>query len=184
MSTAILPTPELLFFADLRVSGATPQEVGATVHGRRRLIPITGGEAVGEGWRARWAGNWQSCRTVRWSNRAAPRHCWPSLGMPIRAACWPPIRPAGRCPRYACHVLRTDGGDLNNVQNTAVRSGPPELMARLARGEVVPPEQIYFRCFPRFETAAPSLAWISERLFVGTGARHPDSVQMRFFELK
>jgi Protein of unknown function (DUF3237) len=34
-----------------------------------------------------------------------------------------------------------------------------------------------------FETVSPSLQWITERLFVGTGARHPDSVVMRFFEL-
>ena len=157
MSTAILPTPELLFFADLRVSVATPQEVGATVHGRRRLIPITGGEAVGEGWRARVLPGGADFQLIVNGTLAE---------------------------LDARYVLETDGGDLIYVQNTAVRRGPPELLARLARGEVVPPEQIYFRCFPRFETAAPSLAWISERLFVGTGARHPDSVQMRFFELK
>lgn len=33
------------------------------------------------------------------------------------------------------------------------------------------------------ETASRALAWINERLFFGTGARHPDRVQMRFHEL-
>jgi hypothetical protein len=56
-------------------------------------------------------------------------------------------------------------------------------MAKLIKGEVVSPESVYFRCTPRFETASPALSWISERLFIGTGARHPDRVVMRFFEV-
>ena len=65
-----------------------------------------------------------------------------------------------------------------------MRSGPPEQMAKLLRGEPVEPGQIYFRCSPSFETASPSLRWISERMLVGTGARHPDKVVMRFFLLE
>ena len=83
----------------------------------------------------------------------------------------------------ARYVLETDGGDLIYVQNRAIRSGPPELIARLVRGEAVDPAQIYFRCSPSFETASASLAWMAERMFVGTGARYPDAVAMRFFEL-
>jgi len=80
-------------------------------------------------------------------------------------------------------MLELDGGDLVFVTNRAVRSGPPELMARLVRGEPVDPAQIYFRCCPSFETVSPALRWIGERMFVGTGARHPEQVEMRFFEL-
>jgi hypothetical protein len=69
------------------------------------------------------------------------------------------------------------------VQNHAIRTASPEVMAKLIKGEVVNPESVYFRCTPRFETAAPALSWISERLFIGTGARHPDRVVMRFFEV-
>jgi hypothetical protein len=83
----------------------------------------------------------------------------------------------------ARYVLETDGGDLIYVQNRAIRTASPEVMAQLFRGEVVEPESVYFRCSPSFETASPSLAWISERLFIGTGARHPDEVVMRFFEV-
>ena len=53
----------------------------------------------------------------------------------------------------------------------------------IKRGEEVDPSQIYFRCSPRFETASPALRWISERMFTGTGARFPDAVAMRFWEL-
>jgi hypothetical protein len=64
-----------------------------------------------------------------------------------------------------------------------VRVAAPETMAALMRGEVVDPRQVYFRCSPQFETASPALGWISERLFIGTGARQPDRVLMRFFEV-
>jgi len=80
-------------------------------------------------------------------------------------------------------VIETDGGDLIYVQNRAVRTAAPEVMARLIRGEPVDPAEVYFRCSPSFETASASLGWISERLFIGTGARQPDRVVMRFFEV-
>jgi hypothetical protein len=154
-----LPTlaePRLKFFADLRVEVGAPQQVGQTVHGLRRLIPINGGTATGDGWSARvlpGGADFQLIVNDRLSELDA---------------------------RY---VLETDAGDFIYVQNRAVRSGPPELIARLVRGEPVDPAQIYFRCSPSFETAAPALSWMGERMFVGTGARYPDAVVIRFFEL-
>ena len=152
-----LPEPKFQFFADLRVQVGAPQEVGHTAHGLRRLIPIVGGTATGDGWSARvlpGGADFQLIVNDRLSELDA---------------------------RY---VLETDGGDLIYVQNRAVRSGPAELIARLVRGEPVDPAQVYFRCSPSFETASMALGWITERMFVGTGARYPDAVAMRFFELR
>ena len=84
----------------------------------------------------------------------------------------------------ARYVLETDAGDMIYVQNHAVRTASVEVMARLIRGEPVSPDSVYFRCTPRFETASTSLSWISQRLFIGTGARHPDRVVMTFFEVR
>jgi hypothetical protein len=153
---AILPTPPLNFFADLSVEVDKPQEVGLVARGRRRLIPILGGEAVGDGWRARVLPGGADFQLVVSETLAE---------------------------LDARYVLETDAGDLIYVQNRAIRSGPPELMARLVRGEPVDPALIYFRCSPSFETTSAALGWINERMFVGTGARHPDKVVMRFFEL-
>ncbi len=50
---SLLPTPELKFFADLSVQVDKPIEVGQTLHGKRRVIPILGGSATGNGWTAR-----------------------------------------------------------------------------------------------------------------------------------
>ena len=69
------------------------------------------------------------------------------------------------------------------MHNDALRTAAPEVMARLVRGEPVDPAQVYFRCVPRFEAAAPKLAWMMERVFLGTGLRRPQDVVMRFFEV-
>src|SRR6201999_4261482 len=80
----------------------------------------------------------------------------------------------------ARYVLETDAGDRIYVQNDALRCAAPEVTARLLRGEPVDPADVYFRCVPRLETASPALAWIGERVFVGTGLRRPSEVVMRF----
>ncbi|MEY4345013.1 MAG: hypothetical protein RL032_845 [Pseudomonadota bacterium] len=151
-----IPSPGLQWFADFSVQVAAPLEVGKTVHGVRRLIPILGGTAQGNGWSA----------------RVMPGGADFQLLLNDRLA-----------ELDARYVLEADGGDLIYVHNRAVRSAPPEVMARLVRGEIVDPQLVYFRCSPSFETASVSLAWISERLFVGTGVRHPDRVAMQFFEV-
>jgi hypothetical protein len=151
-----LPTPQLNFFADLSVQVDKPQEVGQTLHGVRRLIPILGGQVQGDGWTARVLPGGADFQLIV-NDRMAELD--------------------------ARYVIETDGGDLIYVQNRAVRTAAPEVMARLVRGEVVDPQLVYFRCSPSFETASKALGWISERLFIGTGARHPDRVVMRFFEV-
>lgn len=151
-----LPVPELRFFADLSVHVDKPQEVGQTHHGVRRLIPILGGQVQGHGWTARVLSGGADFQLIV-NERMAELD--------------------------ARYVIETDGGDLIYVQNRAVRTAAPEVMARLVRGEPVDAASVYFRCSPSFETASASLGWITERLFVGTGARHPDRVVMRFFEL-
>lgn len=151
----LLP-PELQFFADLSVHVDQPQEVGRTARGVRRLIPILGGEATGHGWRARILPGGADFQLLVSDTLAE---------------------------LDARYVLETDAGDLVYVRNRAVRSGPAPLMAKLVRGEPVDPALIYFRCSPTFETASAALGWIGERMFVGAGARHPERVVMRFWQL-
>lgn len=155
MSTA-LPTPGLEFFADLSVQVERPQEVGHVPAGLRRMVPILGGEVRGAGWSGRVLAGGADFQMV--------------LGETV----------AHLDARY---IIETDGGDRIFVQNRAVRAAPPEVTARLLRGEPVDPSQVYFRCSPSFETASRALGWINERIFVGTGARHPDQVVLRYFTL-
>lgn len=146
-----LPPPELQFFADLTVRVTAPQEVGVTPGGNRRVIPIAGGEVQGQGWTA----------------RVLPG------GADFQLIVGPTM--ARLDARY---VLETDAGDLIFVQNSALRVASAEVTAKLLRGEPVDPALVYFRCVPSFETASPALAWINERIFVGSGIRLPEEVRI------
>jgi hypothetical protein len=151
-----LAAPALLQFADLSVQVAAPIEVGAVGHGTRRVIPIVGG----------------TCTARDWAAKVMPGGADFQLIVSERMA-----------RLEARYVLETDAGDRIYVHNDAVRTAAPEVMARLVRGEPVDPADVYFRCAPRFEANAPSLAWMMERVFLGTGLRRPNDVVMRFFEV-
>jgi len=153
-----LAAPVLRPSVDLWVDVDAPIEVGRIGVTTRRVVPIKGGRAVDI------AGKWRA--------RVLPG-----------GADFQSIAVDGCASLQARYVLETDGGDRIYVENNAIRTGPPELIARLLRGEPVDPAAIYFRSTPRFEVAAPALRWMSERLFVGTGSRHPNQVVLRFFEV-
>jgi hypothetical protein len=151
-----LDAPGLAHFAHLTVRVAAPIEVGDVGHGQRRIIPILGGSCVAKEWTARV----------------------------LEAGADFQLIVTATCARLeARYVLETDAGDRIFVQNDAVRSATPEVMAQLIRGQPVDPGLVYFRCVPRFEVSSPALAWMRERLFVGTGLRRPEQVEMRFFEV-
>lgn len=151
-----LAPPTLAHFADLRVEVGQPEVLSRGPRGMRRLVPIIGGEARGQGWSARVLPGGTDFQLIV-SDTLSELDA-----------------------RYG---LETDAGDLIYVQNHALRSAPAEVMAALLRGEPVDPAQVYFRCQPRFETASKALGWITDRMFVGVGVRHPAEVVMRFFSL-
>ena len=93
------------------------------------------------------------------------------------------IRPDGYTMLDARYLVRLDDGAMIYIVNTGVRFGPPDIMARIVRGEPVDPAQVYFRTTPRFETASPSYQWLTRPLFLATGARHPDRVEITIFEV-
>jgi hypothetical protein len=155
-AAAALAAPALRHFADMSVQVTTPIEVGAVGHGLRRVIAIAGG----------------TCTTRDWTARILPGGADFQLVVNERMA-----------RLEARYVLETESGERIYVHNDAIRTAPVEVMARLVRGEPVDPGQVYFRCTPRFETAAPSLAWIMERMFLGSGLRRQNEVVMKFYEV-
>jgi len=132
------------------------QEIGDTPQGMRRIIPITGGRAVGP----------------LLNGRILPG-----------GADFQLIRTPAHTDIQARYVIETDEGEQVYVENTGIRTGSPEDIARLVQGQPVDPARIYFRSYPRFETASPRLQWLNTHLFVGTGARYPDRVELQFFKL-
>ncbi|SEB14930.1 DUF3237 domain-containing protein [Marinobacterium iners] len=143
-------------FASLKITVDDPLEVGVTQAGVRRVIPITGGEVVGNGWRGQVLSGGADFQLI-----VSPR----------------------MAELDARYVLETESGDRIYVVNRAIRVAEPEVTRKLMRGEPVDPDLIYFRCTPRFETESESFKWITESLFIGTGVRNPDSVELHFYRV-
>ncbi|MBV8868026.1 MAG: DUF3237 domain-containing protein [Acetobacteraceae bacterium] len=148
------PQPE--FVAEVQAEVAAPIIIGASAAGERRIVPIIGGRVSGP----------------RLEGEILPG-----------GADFQLIRPDGVAEIEARYALRLNDGALVHVVNRGLRHAAPEDVERLLRGEAVPPERVYFRTAPCFETAAPAHAWLRRRLFVGLGERQPAAVIVRIFAL-
>lgn len=150
------PAPALTHLADVAIRVAAPIAIGETANGLRRVVPIIGGRISG------------------------PR----LIGEILPAgADYQVIRPDGYTTLDARYAARLDDGAMIYIVNLGIRFGPPEVMERITRGEIVDPDLVYFRTTPRFETAAPAWAWLTRPLFVASGARYPDRVEISVFEV-
>ncbi len=125
------------------------QEIGNLSAGRRRVVPIAGGTLEGPRLRA----------------QIIPG-----------GADWQLITPTGSAIIEARYTVRADDGELILVHSRGFRSGPPEVLARLAAGERVDPAEYYFRTLYTLEAGAAAHAWMNERLFVAIAERQPSGV--------
>ena len=136
---------------------ATPQELGETPHGRRRVIAITGGSFRGE----------------RLAGRVLPG-----------GADWQLIRADGVAELDARYTLETVDRSLIYVRNFGYRHGPADVMRRLMAGDPVDPSLYYMRTTPRFETGAERYRWLNGLICVASGARRAAAVELEVFEVR
>jgi len=120
----------------------------------RRFIPITGGRFSGE------------IEGTILPGGGDWQHVWPD-----------------RLELSAHYILKTTAGALIEVRSEGLRSGSPEVLARLGRGEVLDPSEYYFRTAIRMTTGAPELAHLNGMLGVAMGARMPFGVTLRVFKV-
>jgi hypothetical protein len=80
-------------------------------------------------------------------------------------------------------VLELDDGETLLVQYRGVRHGPPDVMAKIARGEDVPPSSYYLRTGLIFETASRKYDWMNRIVGVGVGRREPGAAVYDVFEV-
>ena len=146
--------PRLAHIADLFVDVAAPIVIGETAAGLRRIVPIIGGRVTGR---------------IEGSIEAG-------------GADFQILRTDGVTELEARYSILTASGARIYVVNRGIRTGPKHVMDALARGETVDPKDIYFRATPGFETGAPEYKWLTQRLFVTTGVRRPDRVELRLYE--
>jgi hypothetical protein len=96
---------------------------------------------------------------------------------------WQIVRPDGAADIRARYTIRCENGGLVLVSSEGLRHGPPEVLAQLARGEMVDPALYYFRTLMRFETSDPALDWMNRVLAIAHGARLPNAVELQVFEV-
>lgn len=151
------PTPELEYLTRITVRVDAPLLVGIVPLGERRIINITGGHFNGP----------------KLSGAVLPG-----------GADWQLVRRDGAAILEAHYTLRTDDGALIYVHNRGIRHGPPDVLARIAQGELVDPTLYYFRATPTFETGSATYHWLNNLVAVCSGARTQDAVILDFYTVQ
>jgi hypothetical protein len=138
-----------------RIELGTPEIVGPTPTGLRRVIPIVGGAFEG------------------------PRLAGTIAG----GADWQYQRPDGATIVSARYLLRTDDQVLIQIDNSGIRQGSPDVLERLANAEAVNPKDYYFRTRPEFFAPCGRYDWLNLHVFVATAARHASSVALEVYRV-
>ena len=163
-----LDAPALEHFCDLQVFVTPPIEAGLVSglnsRGKRRIIPITGGTLTGS-----------VANHPTLEGRVLPGGA--DFQIVVSDTC------ADLDARYMIALDGEYAGEHIFVMNRALRRGSAEDIAKLVRGEAVDPSRIYFRCAPTFVVSTPRLQWMTESLFIGSGARSTDSVHISLYRL-
>jgi hypothetical protein len=90
---------------------------------------------------------------------------------------WQILQPDGTAIVEARYTLRERrAGELILVVSRGVRTGPPEVLDALRRGELRDPEEYYFRTAVTLEAGPGDYEWLNRALFVAVAARGPSSV--------
>jgi hypothetical protein len=131
--------------------------LGHTPYGERRVVGILGG----------------SVRGAKLTGRILPG-----------GADWQIVRVDGATDIQARYTIEAEGGGKIMVQSNGLRHGPPDVIARLARGEAVDPSLYYFRTVVRFETADPQLGWLNRILALAHGQREANAVRLDVYEVE
>jgi hypothetical protein len=81
-------------------------------------------------------------------------------------------------------TLRCDDGALIFVSYRGIADIPPDVRARIAKGEDVSPDKYYFRITPIFETGSEKLAWLNRLVAIGVGKRTATGVLYEIFAVE
>jgi hypothetical protein len=148
--------PALIPMTQVRCEVGELVTLGAAKYGERRYVPLGGGTVVG-----------------------------PELNGTLVAGGvdWQVARADGALDIAAHYVIRTDDGALVEVQSDGLRHGPPEVMARLARGEAVGRDEYFFRTVVRFTTGAPQWLHLNKVLALAVGQRQARLVLLDFYRI-
>lgn len=154
--TPLRDAPPLVPMARIRCEVGAVASLGPAPLGERRYVPLLGGTVEG-----------------------------PELtGTVVEGGVdWQIARADGVLEIAAHYVIRTPDGALIEVQSTGLRHGPPDVMARLAGGERVPPEAYFFRTLMRFTTGDPAWGHLNKVMALACGQREARTVVLEVFRV-
>jgi Protein of unknown function (DUF3237) len=153
----MLPTPPLLVpMTRITVGVAGVTSLGAAPQGERRFVPLLGGVVQG-----------------------------PELtGTVVQGGVdWQWARADGVLEIAAHYVICATDGSLIEVKSDGLRHGPPQVMARLARGEAVGPGEYFFRTLMRFTTGAPAWVHLNQVMALAVGQRDAGRVALDVYRI-
>jgi hypothetical protein len=148
---------ELEFVFEAEAKLADPLAVGSTFEGHRRIIPILEGLFFGPDIKGTF--------------------------VKAGAADWQYTRADGVTEAKATYAIETDDKVIIQIENFGLRHGPDEAVKRLAAGEDVDPSEYYFRTNPRFTAPQGKYDWLNKSIFVATGARYANSINLWFYRV-
>jgi hypothetical protein len=151
--TAGAEAPALDYFATITAIIEDPIELGEMKPGRKRVIPISGGSITGS----------------EISGRVLPG-----------GADFQTIRSETVTEVVAKYAFELTDGEHIEIENVGIRTASAEDAAALAAGQTVPPERVYFRCVPRL-VGSGKWSWVDEVIFIASGRRFPDRVEIDLF---
>lgn len=154
--TALPAPPALVPMAQVRCEVGPLVTLGAAPYGERRYVPLAGGTVQG-----------------------------PELNGRIveGGVDWQIQRVDGVLEIAAHYVIRADDGALIEVTSEGMRHGPPEVMARLARGEAVTRDAYFFRTLMRFQTGAPAWVHLNRVMALAVGQREAALVVLDVYRI-
>lgn len=143
--THALPIPELVPALRVTVELGELEDHGLTAAGHRRVVPIIGGSVEGD-----------------FTGRIL-----------LGGADWQIVRGDGTIEIDSRYSAVSDDDELLYIRATGIRTGEPEVLAALGRGEEVGPSSYYFRTNVQLESIDPALA---NHLYIGACARERSRV--------
>jgi Protein of unknown function (DUF3237) len=149
--------PDLEFVCKISIVLAPALEIGETPSGQRRIVNILEGTVEG-----------------------------PQMhGVVLEGgADWQVTRTDDVVELQANYILKMSDGKLILVRNRGLRTGPPDVLQRIASGDVVAPDEYYCRTTPVFEAPSGKYEWLNRSVFVATAQRYASAIEVNVFRVK
>ncbi len=147
-------SPEPIFHVNCEVANIL--DLGPAPFGHRRVVNLLGGTVSG----------------AKLNGRIVPG-----------GTDWQIMAADGALDIHARYTVESEAGAFIQVDSKGMRHGPPEVLARLAKGEDVDPSLYYFRTVMRFETGHPSALWLNRIMALASGRREKNAVKLDVYEV-